>query len=77
MNHQDLINRCERTADVQNAIATADHAARLAGLPTYTELAAILNSMVECSPQAFIACRKAAAGLVEARSRLRNAGVLS
>lgn len=45
MNHQDLINRCERTADVQNAIATADHCARLAGLPTYSELAKALRDV--------------------------------
>lgn len=48
---QELINRCEqqqttpRQADVQNAIATADHAARLGGLPTYSQLASALRNM--------------------------------
>lgn len=50
MSPQDLIDRCEaritqriQPHDISNAIASADHAARLAGLPTYSEIAQALR----------------------------------
>lgn len=40
-------------ADITNSIATADAAARLAGLPTYTELAQALRNLIKLAvPQA-------------------------